>query len=131
MRPRPLPVALAVVTLVAVAGVLQATSTRGGDGAASVAADGHVAVGGPERAHDPAAGLLDRVLAASDWSALRDVPSDSALDELSVGRFWHGTLLLRAEGMARSAPENVLLLAAAEAGWQNWPAVRELLEDVD
>ena len=131
MRPRSISIGLALVTLVAVAGVLQATSTRAGGDEGSASADVHAAAGGPERAHDPAAGLLDRVLAASDWSALRDAPSDSALDELSVGRFWHGALMLRAEGMARSAPENVLLLAAAEAGWQNWPGVSELLEGVD
>ncbi|MEX2467870.1 MAG: transglycosylase SLT domain-containing protein, partial [Gemmatimonadota bacterium] len=76
-------------------------------------------------------GSLDRIRAASDWSELRDLPSDSALDELSVGRFWHGALMLRVEGMASSAPENVLLLAAAEAGWNNWPGVQELLEDAD
>lgn len=57
--------------------------------------------------------------------------SDSALEELSVGRFWHAALILRAEGAATGEPAEVLLLAQAEAGWENWPAVRELLQGVD
>lgn len=60
-----------------------------------------------------------------------DVPSDSALDELAAGRYWHAALALRAEGMADSEPEHVLLLASAEAGWGNWTGVRLLLEDAD
>ena len=55
--------------------------------------------------------------------------SDSALDELSVGRFWHAAMMLRAEGAAEGGPADVLILARAEAGWENWPAVRELLTD--
>jgi len=54
--------------------------------------------------------------------------SDSALDELSVGRYWHATRMLRAEGAAEGGPADVLVLARAEAGWEHWPAVRELLE---
>jgi len=55
--------------------------------------------------------------------------SDSALAELAVGRFWHAARVLRADGAAEGTPEEMLLLAKAEAGWLNWPAVRELLED--
>jgi soluble lytic murein transglycosylase len=54
--------------------------------------------------------------------------SDSALDELAVGRFWHAARMLRAEGAAEGSPVEVLTLARAEAGWENWPAVLELLE---
>lgn len=56
------------------------------------------------------------------------VASDSALDELAVGRYWHAARILRAEGAAEGTPPDVLTLATAEAGWDNWPAVRELLE---
>jgi soluble lytic murein transglycosylase len=55
--------------------------------------------------------------------------SDSALEELSVGRFWHAARVLRAEGAAGGAPIDRLILARAEAGWENWPAVLQLLED--
>jgi len=55
--------------------------------------------------------------------------SDSALDELSVGRYWHAARVLRSEGAASGTPADVLTLARAEAGWENWPAVRELLQD--
>ena len=54
--------------------------------------------------------------------------SDSALDELSVGRFWHAARLMRVEGAADGSPADRLLLARAEAGWENWPAVLALLE---
>lgn len=59
------------------------------------------------------------------------VASDSALDELAVGRYWHAAILLRAEGAADGSPAEVLTLATAEAGWENWPAVRELLEGAE
>jgi soluble lytic murein transglycosylase len=54
--------------------------------------------------------------------------SDSARAELAAGRYWHATRILRTEGAARGAPEDVLLLAHAEAGWGHWSAVLELLE---
>ena len=54
--------------------------------------------------------------------------SDSALDELSAGRFWHAARALRAEGAADGSPADVLMLARAEAGWENWPAVLALLD---
>jgi soluble lytic murein transglycosylase len=59
------------------------------------------------------------------------IASDSALSELAAGRFWHAARLLRAEGSADGAPEDVLLLARAEAGWEDWPAVAELLRGAD
>jgi soluble lytic murein transglycosylase len=52
----------------------------------------------------------------------------SALDEVAAGRFWHASRSLRAEGAAAGGPEEILLLARAEAGWRNWSAVGELLE---
>ncbi|HET9949961.1 MAG TPA: hypothetical protein VFQ22_13650, partial [Longimicrobiales bacterium] len=56
-------------------------------------------------------------------------PSDSALEELEASRFWHAARMMRSEGLADGGPADVLLLARAEAGWENWPAVLELLED--
>lgn len=52
---------------------------------------------------------------------------DSARDEFEAGRYWHATLLLRAAGAADGSPEEVVFLAEAEAGWENWPAVSSLL----
>ncbi|MDE3002496.1 MAG: transglycosylase SLT domain-containing protein [Gemmatimonadota bacterium] len=62
------------------------------------------------------------------WTSERTV-SDSALDELSAGRFWHAARVLRAEGAAEGTPADVLTLAQAEAGWENWPAVLDLLRN--
>lgn len=53
---------------------------------------------------------------------------DSALVEMKAGRFWHATKILRAAGAAEGPPAEVLLLARAEAGWQHWSAVRDLLD---
>ena len=60
--------------------------------------------------------------------AERPTVSDSALDELSVGRYWHAARVLRAEGAASGPPIDRLTLARAEAGWQHWAGVLELLE---
>ena len=57
--------------------------------------------------------------------------SDSAIAEFESGRFWHSARMLRAEGFASGEPADVLLLARAEAGWNNWPAVERLLGDAD
>ncbi len=57
--------------------------------------------------------------------------SDSARAELASGRYWHAARILRAEGAHEGTPDEVLVLATAEAGWENWPAVRELLEGTD
>jgi soluble lytic murein transglycosylase len=57
--------------------------------------------------------------------------SDSALDELAVGRFWHAARAMRAEGAADGSPGDVLTLARAEAGWENWPAVLALLDEAE
>ncbi len=56
---------------------------------------------------------------------------DSALADLAVGRYWHAARRLREAGAATAGPEEVLLLARAEGGWQNWDAVVELLAEVD
>lgn len=55
---------------------------------------------------------------------------DSARDEMSVGRYWHATRILRAAGAADGSPAEVLLLARAEAGWKDWGQVRALLDGV-
>jgi soluble lytic murein transglycosylase len=57
--------------------------------------------------------------------------SDSAIAEFEAGRFWHSARMLRADGFASGEPADVLLLARAEAGWNNWPAVEDLLGDAD
>jgi len=54
---------------------------------------------------------------------------DSILDDLAIGRFWHVARFMREQRVAEEGPEGVLLLARAEAGWGNWPAVRRLLQD--
>jgi len=58
-------------------------------------------------------------------------PADSALAEFEAGRFWHAARMLREEGAAAGTPEDVLLLARAEAGWKNWSAVTELLDGAE
>ena len=58
-------------------------------------------------------------------------PADSALAEFEAGRFWHAARILREEGAAAGTPEDVLLLARAEAGWKNWSAVAELLDGAE
>jgi len=63
---------------------------------------------------------------------IRDpVVPDTALVELAAGRYWHAARVLRESGAAEGTPEEVLLLARAEAGWEDWPAVAELLTGVD
>jgi soluble lytic murein transglycosylase len=52
---------------------------------------------------------------------------DSARTELSRGRFWHATRLLRSAGVEQE-PGSVLLLARAEAGWGNWVEAARLLD---
>ncbi len=58
-------------------------------------------------------------------------PSDSAMAEFEAGRFWHAARLMRDEGAATGEAADVWLLARAEAGWNNWPAVERLLADAD
>jgi len=55
-------------------------------------------------------------------------PIDSARDELRAGRFWHAARILRSIGIDRRDPDRTLLLARADAGWQNWASVSALLE---
>ena len=58
-------------------------------------------------------------------------PSDSAMAEFEAGRFWHAARMMRDEGAATGEAADVWLLARAEAGWNNWPAVERLLADAD
>ncbi len=53
--------------------------------------------------------------------------ASSPLEELEAGRFWHAARAMRAVGAESGSMEDVLLLSRAEAGWQNWSAVAELL----
>lgn len=66
----------------------------------------------------------------TEISALLTV-SDSALDELAAGRYWHAARIMRIEGADQGTPADVLALAQAEAGWESWPAVLALLEDAE
>jgi soluble lytic murein transglycosylase len=74
--------------------------------------------------------IPERVMVAAAPVA-SPLASDSALDELAAGRFWHAARILRAEGAAEGDASDRLTLARAEAGWSNWLAVRELLEGAD
>jgi soluble lytic murein transglycosylase len=56
---------------------------------------------------------------------------DTALAELAAGRYWHAARILRGEGGREGVPDALLVLAHAEAGWENWPGVLELLEGAD
>jgi soluble lytic murein transglycosylase len=63
-------------------------------------------------------------------STTRSVP-DTALSELAVGRYWHAARILRDAGADRGTPDELLLLATADAGWENWPGVLEVLAEAD
>jgi soluble lytic murein transglycosylase len=57
---------------------------------------------------------------------------DSARAELGIGRYWHAAQIL--EPLRESGgldAGGLLLLAEAEAGYRNWPAVRSVLEGRD
>ena len=62
-----------------------------------------------------------------------DPTVDSARAEFEAGRFWHASRILRARGADEPAltPLEVLLLARADAGWNNWDAVLTELEGAD
>jgi len=64
------------------------------------------------------------------FEPLAAVP-DTAIGEMAVGRYWHAARILREAGAADGTPDEVLLLAQAEAGWENWGGVLEVLEDAD
>ena len=65
-----------------------------------------------------------------------DIPDqtvDSARAEFEAGRYWHASQMLREHGTegAVLAPSDVLFLARADAGWENWEGVLEGLEGAD
>ena len=76
--------------------------------------------------------LLAGTTFQTDYVAWTGAPtvSDSAQAELAAGRFWHAARLLRAEGAENGSPDDILILAKAEAGWENWAAVVEVLSGV-
>ena len=47
------------------------------------------------------------------------------------GAFLAAARLLRAEGAENGSPDDILFLAKAEAGWENWAAVAALLSGVN
>ncbi len=64
---------------------------------------------------------------------ISDSTVDSARAEFEAGRYWHAGRILRdlvAEG-AVLTPADVLLLARADAGWENWTGVLAGLEGAD
>ncbi len=62
-----------------------------------------------------------------------DQTVDSARAEFEAGRFWHASRILRARGADEAAltPPELLLLARADAGWNNWDDVLAELEGAD
>ncbi len=62
-----------------------------------------------------------------------DPTVDSARAEFEAGRFWHASQLLRDRDADEAAPTpaEVLLLARADAGWNNWEGVLTELEGAD
>ncbi len=76
-------------------------------------------------------GVGGTAASVDDALVVPSMPSDSALDELEAGRFWHAATLLRLEGVAGGSSADVSVLAEAEAGWNNWAGVLELLENAD
>jgi soluble lytic murein transglycosylase len=56
-----------------------------------------------------------------------EIQMSSPLEELEAGRFWHAARAMRDERAESGSAVDVLLLSRAEAGWQNWSAVAELL----
>lgn len=62
-----------------------------------------------------------------------DPTVNSARAELEAGRYWHATQILRelASDGAVLTPPDVLLLARADAGWENWDDVLAGLEEAD
>lgn len=76
-------------------------------------------------------GSLARVDEARHPVTVSATARDSAISELAVGRYWHAATILREEDAEDGEPTDVLLLARAEAGWENWEAVAELLRDAE
>ena len=60
-----------------------------------------------------------------------DPTVDSARAEFEAGRYWHASQILRESGTdgALPTPSEVLLLARADAGWNNWEGVLAELEE--
>lgn len=56
------------------------------------------------------------------------IPAD-ALEALKQGRYWRASKILRSYLAVApdTSPESILLIARAEAGWGDWPAVERLL----
>lgn len=74
-------------------------------------------------------GLQSR-LADSVATASADSVPDPVRQAAAQGRYWHATRLLddHLDEAADTAPEVQLLAARLNAGWENWPAVRRLLD---
>jgi len=113
------------VTLTLLLLLLGALARPGRDG--TVVAPALVGVDAPPRRVATAEDAPAALVAA----ARRSAASDSALAELAVGRFWHAAEVLRAEGFADGTPDEVLVLARAEAGWENWASVADLLRGAE
>ncbi len=76
---------------------------------------------------------LSPVASGPAWGSVQETQvlvSDSIRDDMALGRYWHAARRLRAaypEGPG-GVDSLTLLFAEAEAGWGNWPGVRDLLE---
>ncbi len=83
--------------------------------------------GSQDVAPDPGPG---RVVEEGDFSPPQEAVLDSVRADMAIGRNWAASRRFRRafpEGPGAD-PELILLLAQAEAGWNNWPAVRNLVE---
>jgi soluble lytic murein transglycosylase len=83
--------------------------------------------GGTPADRGPAEEARDPLLPKNSVTAPED--TTGWIGDLQRGRFWHAAMTVRTQGAgAPMAIADQLLLAQAEAGWENWEAVIELLE---
>ena len=95
--------------------------------------DSRPAVGAPPYSKD---GRDPAIRSSAAFLVHADAPDptvDSARAEFEAGRFWHASRILRGRGAEEAAltPPQVLLLARADAGWNNWDDVLAELEGAD
>ena len=81
-----------------------------------------------------AAGFLPAGQVAQDPEPPESTPAvmTPELDDLAIGRFWHERERLVAAAVGSGLlPDDQLRLAEAEAGWGNWSAVIDILDDAE
>ena len=103
---------------------------------AGVSATPSLPAGSAVDARPSSYGRRPAAIRSSDFSGSEDAPDprvDSARAEFEAGRYWHASRILREGGADRDVPTpgEVLLLAGADAGWDNWDGVLAGLEGAD